>query len=373
MHPLRSLLTSLLVVSGFSLFVGCGGSSSPDDGLAGGGSPGEGGGGSPGEGGGANDTGGTGGGSTATGCPDAPPADGSACTPPWEPTDSTFGETVVAHCSWGDDPRPGCRTTARCQDGVWEVSAAETAACGDLLPAGCFPSPPDAATACADTATSCWYDDGTRCWCSECAGGSEYPVCQLVDPPEWACAGPSATCPYPLPQAGSACTDEGTNCGLDCGAPIRCQDGRWQWLLCPSCCPICAAPDTPVATLHGERPIASLRVGDLVYSVDDGAIRAVPVLRVGHTRVHAHHVMQLVLEDGRRLEVSPGHPTADGRTLGELGPGSLLDEQHRVVEATLVPYRHAATYDILPASSTGTYFAAGALIGSTLHQPRASD
>lgn len=29
-------------------------------------------------------------------------------------------------------------------------------------------------------------------------------------------------------------------------------------------------------------------------------------------------------------------------------------------------YRHAFTYDILPASDTGAYFAGGALVGSTL-------
>jgi hypothetical protein len=32
----------------------------------------------------------------------------------------------------------------------------------------------------------------------------------------------------------------------------------------------------------------------------------------------------------------------------------------------LVPYDGKATYDILPATSTGFYFAGGALIGSTL-------
>jgi hypothetical protein len=37
-----------------------------------------------------------------------------------------------------------------------------------------------------------------------------------------------------------------------------------------------------------------------------------------------------------------------------------------VMAARLVPYTHEATYDILPGSSTGAYFAAGALVGSTL-------
>jgi hypothetical protein len=41
-----------------------------------------------------------------------------------------------------------------------------------------------------------------------------------------------------------------------------------------------------------------------------------------------------------------------------------------VASIRVVPYGHDATYDILPDSDTGTYFAGGALIGSTLVSPR---
>jgi hypothetical protein len=112
--------------------------------------------------------------------------------------------------------------------------------------------------------------------------------------------------------------------------------------------------------------MASLGVGDLVYSVEDQAIVAVPILRVGSTPVVRHQVMRVILTDGSVLEISPGHPTADGHTFAELVPGSALDESHRVVSAELVPYRYHRTYDILPATPSGTYFAAGALIGSTI-------
>jgi hypothetical protein len=131
-------------------------------------------------------------------------------------------------------------------------------------------------------------------------------------------------------------------------------------------CPICAAPTTKIATPAGEREIAELRVGDLVYSVDDGAIVTVPIVQLGSTRVVQHQVMRLELENGGVLEVSPGHPTADGRLFGDLSRGQLLDEQTRIVDSRLVPYAYDRTYDILPASDSGTYFAAGALIGSTL-------
>jgi hypothetical protein len=115
-------------------------------------------------------------------------------------------------------------------------------------------------------------------------------------------------------------------------------------------------------------------VGDLVYSVDDEAIVAVPILRVGSTPVARHHVMRVTLTDGSVLEISPGHPTADGRTFADLVPGAALDDSHHVLSAERVPYRHDRTYDILPATKSGSYFASGARIGSTLARPRdASD
>jgi hypothetical protein len=151
-------------------------------------------------------------------------------------------------------------------------------------------------------------------------------------------------------------------CGHDCELSVDCIEGVWRYG--GNNCPICAAPDTPIATPFGPRAIASLEVGELVYSVDRGAIAAVPIARTGSTPVVNHQVLRL--GNGSVLEMSPGHPTADGRALSDLERGGALDEQHAVIEVELVPYRHERTYDILPASSTGTYFAAGALVGSTL-------
>lgn len=132
---------------------------------------------------------------------------------------------------------------------------------------------------------------------------------------------------------------------------------------CPNC--VCASPDTPVATPWGDRPIAELRPGDLVYSVDHEAVTAVPILRVNRAKVSAHRVVRVTLATGAVLEVSAPHPTADGRTFGDLRPGGALDGVP-VAAVEVVPYAHPFTYDILPDSSTGAYYAAGALIGSTL-------
>jgi hypothetical protein len=88
---------------------------------------------------------------------------------------------------------------------------------------------------------------------------------------------------------------------------------------------VCASPDTPIATPTGERPIASLRVGDLVYTADRGAVKIAPLLEVRRTPVRAHQIMQIRLANGRLLELSPGHPTADGRRFQDLRAGDLLD------------------------------------------------
>ena len=133
----------------------------------------------------------------------------------------------------------------------------------------------------------------------------------------------------------------------------------------------CAAPDTPISTPSGEQPIATLRPGDLVYSMHRGRLLALPVVRTTRTPAPRHQVVRVTLETGRVLHISPGHPTADGGTFAGLRAGAQLGER-RVVAVEIVPYLHAFTYDVLPNSDTGTYLAAGALVGSTLAQATAS-
>jgi hypothetical protein len=102
-----------------------------------------------------------------------------------------------------------------------------------------------------------------------------------------------------------------------------------------------------------------------VYSVDDEAIVAVPIARVRRVHVENHAVLKIALEGGRSLEISPLHPDAAGALLGNLHAGDVLDHT-RIEHVELIPYMHDSTYDILPASDTGTYFAAGVLIGTTM-------
>lgn len=132
-------------------------------------------------------------------------------------------------------------------------------------------------------------------------------------------------------------------------------------------CPICLARGTLIDTPNGPVPIDRLRAGDLVWTLDASGHRvAAPLLAVGSTPVPAtHQVVHLVLDDGRELWASPGHPLPDGRTLGDLRASDEVDGA-RVMVAELVEYAGGATFDILPAGATGAYWANGVLLASTL-------
>jgi hypothetical protein len=209
---------------------------------------------------------------------------------------------------------------------------------------------------------------------NHCSGGKSLcsngecvtPACDSADvcPPTG--SGEPRTC------CGSVCC-KGNELCCEVPGPIMmqatCVDPTQSEGTCPRGCNACrcAAPDTPIATPSGERAIATLRVGDLVYSLDHGAVVTVPIRAVHREPVISRHsVARVTLESGAVLDVSRGHPTSDGRTFGDLGAGDRLGDMPVVRVEPSVPYEHAFTYDILPSSPTGVYFAAGALIGSTL-------
>ncbi len=135
-------------------------------------------------------------------------------------------------------------------------------------------------------------------------------------------------------------------------------------------CPICLASWTMIDTPHGAVRVTDLRLGDVVWTMNAAGQRvAEPVLRVGSVPVPATHLMvHLELSDGRELWASPGHPTADGRHVGDLRIGDMLDGA-RVTLAERVAYGKGSTYDLLPAGGTGRYWADGILLGSTLTGP----
>lgn len=125
-----------------------------------------------------------------------------------------------------------------------------------------------------------------------------------------------------------------------------------------------------IATPEGEVAVEDVKEGQTVWSVDGKGQRvAVSVLAVSQTPVPpTHQVVDLALADGREVRVSAGHPTADGRTVGSLALGDPYDGSV-VASVHLLPYPDGFTYDLLPESATGFYWADGILLGNTLTSP----
>jgi hypothetical protein len=219
-------------------------------------------------------------------------------------------------------------------------------------------------TCCAGTCVNQTNDLNNCGSCGrQCAGPTPYchsgtctaPPCGLASCAGLVCCG-NACC-----AAGQICCDlSGPVAAIAaCTTPVNgtCPVG------CTNC--VCASPDTLIATPEGNRPIAALRPGDFVYSAEPGGLVAVPLARVIRRPVSHHSVVHIETRKGAVLDISAPHPTADGRTFGDLRVGDFLDGD-LIVTREIVPYAFAYTYDILPASSSGTYLASGLLIGSTL-------
>ncbi len=133
-------------------------------------------------------------------------------------------------------------------------------------------------------------------------------------------------------------------------------------------CPICLSLGTLIDTPSGQIAVEDLKAGMSVWTTNAlGARVSAKLLLTSRTPAPiGHEVNHIVLKDGRELFVSPLHPTSDGRLVGKLIKGDILDGSD-VVNTEKILYTHPFTYDILPAGATGAYWANGILMGSTLN------
>lgn len=131
----------------------------------------------------------------------------------------------------------------------------------------------------------------------------------------------------------------------------------------------CLPGEALISTPNELVPIKELKLGDRVWTTDKfGNKLGAVTTRTSKVLVKSNHKMlHIVLNDGRELFVSPGHPDSENSPLGRLVKGKYLAGS-RVISAKIVPYKGKYTYDILPAGSTGNYWTNGILIGSTLFE-----
>jgi hypothetical protein len=207
---------------------------------------------------------------------------------------------------------------------------------------------------------------GSACGTTTCGAGE---IC-ITGRCAGCCDIPPSCIPVP-----SGCT--GTlDCGCfdtdPCSPCTKCLSVTAGGIACGNCGCLCAAAWSPIETPTGSRRISDLRVGDLVYTVDHGERVVAPIARVNSRPVSHHALVRATLANGGVVDMSDGHPTAGGGRFDALSVGQWLGTAE-IVSLETVPYDEPFTYDILPASDTGTYYVGDALVGSTLHDGRCDE
>jgi hypothetical protein len=133
----------------------------------------------------------------------------------------------------------------------------------------------------------------------------------------------------------------------------------------------CFAAGTLVRMADGsERPIDDLESGDEVLGYDDGTATFRSVAVIGNTPHFGRACLELTLDTGSRLRVTPGHPlrsdrlwlaaggVAEGTVLTCLGDGGEAESRPVV---SVVPDPLPATVYELSVGGCHTYFAGGIL------------
>jgi hypothetical protein len=132
-------------------------------------------------------------------------------------------------------------------------------------------------------------------------------------------------------------------------------------------CPICLTAGTLIDTPAGQIPVERLVKGMTVWSLDRSGKRiASMITKTAATPVPLpFRAVRIELNDGRSVTASPGHPTAEGRAIVDYQVGDRLDGA-QVVKTEFINYESAMTFDFLPDSTTGLYWADKIILESTL-------
>ncbi len=131
-------------------------------------------------------------------------------------------------------------------------------------------------------------------------------------------------------------------------------------------CPICLTENTTIDTPSGQVPIKYIREGDIIWTSDIYAHKQIAkIIKTTKTQVKNHQVSHIVLDDDREINISPNHPMTNDKPIGSVLIGDTIDNS-KVIISELVQYKGDYTYDILPSSDTGTYWANRILLKSSI-------
>lgn len=194
-----------------------------------------------------------------------------------------------------------------------------------------------------------------------CAGGNLCHKNVCMSPIGKECKGLNDKCPTDF------------ECKQDCGPPVtRYPNEEPVTYHCElkgyiRTCPICVAKNTMISTPNGDIAVQNLEEGMSVWTINKKGDRVLgTVMKVSQTKVPKNHrVMELSLSDGRKLSVSPQHPTVDGRTVYDLKVGDTYDGANVVSNGPYL-YNGEFTYDLLPSGETGEYWANNILLKTTI-------
>jgi hypothetical protein len=131
-------------------------------------------------------------------------------------------------------------------------------------------------------------------------------------------------------------------------------------------CPICLPADARIATPSGEIEIGKITAGTIVWGVDESGRRIATRVRARTEAVPPpdHRIVIVELADGRVARGSPGHPDLEGRALGTLAPGDMLNGS-RITKVERVPYG-GHTFDLVLEGGLSRYVADGVVLESTV-------
>jgi hypothetical protein len=135
-------------------------------------------------------------------------------------------------CSYGTDPRSGCRALYQCRSGSFLVTLPK---CQGILSCLSVTPIPIVGHTCSSVGQWCQSSSNVQCGCTPCTSSS----CQSST--AWDCFGPpSPPCPVLPPNEGQPCDSNSVSdctygrCPLDTHVVARCQNDRWT-LERPSC------------------------------------------------------------------------------------------------------------------------------------------